>query len=189
MSILFAATYPERVRALILGAAALAGHRRLITRADAHLTRCSRPWSTHRVTPLGKGRLHRLVRPICATNTRNGARPHKPHDRTDPRGGATEVRSPYYVTRRAGRSTHGLRVLSIAGACRSCRRAVPSPAISRGRCAQEQTVLSLPHERIASCWSRRAFPCAALLLSYRHSPPSCHFYRVVFSRLHMGASF
>ncbi len=46
MSILFAATYPERVRALILGAAAPAGHRRLITRADAHPTRCSLPWST-----------------------------------------------------------------------------------------------------------------------------------------------
>jgi hypothetical protein len=37
-----------------------------------------------------------------------------------------------YLTRRDDRSRHGPRVLSIAGACRSCRWAAPIPAISRG---------------------------------------------------------
>jgi hypothetical protein len=60
--------------------------------------------------------------------------------------------------RRCGRSKHTLRVLSIVGACRSCRRVVASLAISRGRCVRGRTVLPLPRTRIASGWSHRAFP-------------------------------
>lgn len=71
--------------------------------------------------------------------------------------------------RRAGRSKHRLRVLSIAGACRYGRRAVPSPAISPGWCARAPTELLRPRARRASCWSRRAFPFAVGL---RRAPPA-----------------
>ena len=97
---------------------------------------------------------------------------------------ATEQRGSilYGVTWRADRSKHRLRVLSIAGVCRSCRRAVPSRAISRGWCVRERTVLRLPRVRRASDWSHRAFPCAAwpCLASpadrvlMRHAPRSSH---------------
>lgn len=70
---------------------------------------------------------------------------------------------PYCVTRRADQSMRGLRVLSTAGACRFCRRAVPSRAISRGRCVRGRTVLPLPRARRASGWSHRAFPRAVSL--------------------------
>jgi hypothetical protein len=55
----------------------------------------------------------------------------------------------------------GLRVLSSAGAFRSGRRVVPRPAIFRGLCARERTVLRLPRVRRASCWNHRAFPFVA----------------------------
>ena len=89
---------------------------------------------------------------------------------------------PFHPMRRCGRSRHTLRVLSIVDACRSCRRAVPSPAISRGRCARARIVSRLPPARRASCWILRGFPCAALLLSDRRSPPFCCCRRVVLSR-------
>jgi hypothetical protein len=117
-------------------------------------------------------------------STRDGVRQHKAHGMKEPppvlRAGSFHVSS---VRRRAGRSRHGLRVLSIAGACRSGRRATPIPSISRGQCAREQTIPPLPPVRIASGWTRRAFPCAALPLSRNRSPPSRHCYRIVFSRV------
>jgi hypothetical protein len=48
------------------------------------------------------------------------------------------------LMRRGGRSRRGLRVLSSADACRSCRRAVAIPAISPGRCVRARTVSRLP---------------------------------------------
>jgi len=80
------------------------------------------------------------------------------------------------VTLLGGRSRHRLRVLSIAGASRSGRRVVPSPAISRGRCVQEQTKSRLPRVRTASGWSHPAFLCAVSLPRGPRADlgPMCH---------------
>jgi hypothetical protein len=70
------------------------------------------------------------------------------------------------MMRTAVQSTRIGRALSIAGAFRSCRLAIPILSICRGRCVQESRELRQPRATIGAGWNRLAF--AALARQFGH---------------------
>ncbi len=86
-----------------------------------------------------------------------------------------------FFMRPGGRSRRIRLVLSIEGACLSCKRAIPIPAICRGRCVRERLVLRLRRALTACGWSLRECRRVVLGAAFGQSSPFSRYYLMVSS--------